>query len=508
MNKGDGNNKMDSIYCPICMDVSELNSKGVQGLPKNTYVEQLQELRRFPPSSSSSPQLECDLCVGSTVAVKKCKKCNFNLCDFCIQAHQKQRKTSSHSLVSVLELHHQQLSGSCDREEDNPGVSSRKVVHCSVHARQELVLYCENCKVPVCEECASSRDHKDHRLLLMDDANRQYSEALLNLLARAKPLASSLSESVKNIDFVASNIQERSQIVSEEIIESISCHVRALQEHKRSLLMQLDAIKRKKEETLKAQVTCLNEVLEELNLNYSVVSKSLMDGNPLVAFSSGTPAASKLEELLNTNQDTSPKEDDYIQYHSDIPAREINQFPMFGTLDSRGPSAANTTADGEGLYKAREGKTSQFKVTVYDRYKQPREFGGDKIEANMTSGDDETVYMSIKDCEDGSYIISYTPDYVGEHCLSVLVEGKNIRGGPFVVDVSPRLSHHRGIFHCCTFCSSDGKKHIRCGCGGTMPGGYSGCGHGHHGHPGRRHWSCCGSTEEKSECQCKTKINS
>ncbi|XP_068969035.1 uncharacterized protein [Bombus flavifrons] len=52
---------------------------------------------------------------------------------------------------------------------------------------------------------------------------------------------------------------------------------------------------------------------------------------------------------------------------------------------------------------------------------------------------------------------------------------------------------HTGIYHCCTFCSSGGKKEATCGCGGIIPGGYKGCGHGHIGHPGVYHWSCCGS---------------
>ncbi|XP_014227281.1 tripartite motif-containing protein 45-like [Trichogramma pretiosum] len=59
---------------------------------------------------------------------------------------------------------------------------------------------------------------------------------------------------------------------------------------------------------------------------------------------------------------------------------------------------------------------------------------------------------------------------------------------------------HSGIFHCCTFCSSGGKKDVACACGGTMPGGYRGCGHGHSGHPGERHWSCCGSTTRDGTC--------
>ncbi|XP_076626566.1 uncharacterized protein LOC143344413 [Colletes latitarsis] len=59
---------------------------------------------------------------------------------------------------------------------------------------------------------------------------------------------------------------------------------------------------------------------------------------------------------------------------------------------------------------------------------------------------------------------------------------------------------HTGIYHCCTFCSSGGKKEAVCGCGGTMPGGYRGCGHGHNEHPGVSHWSCCGSILRHGRC--------
>ncbi|KAK2585308.1 hypothetical protein KPH14_009992 [Odynerus spinipes] len=59
---------------------------------------------------------------------------------------------------------------------------------------------------------------------------------------------------------------------------------------------------------------------------------------------------------------------------------------------------------------------------------------------------------------------------------------------------------HSGIYHCCTFCSSGGKKDVVCACGGKMPGGYQGCGHGHVGHPGSNHWSCCGSFLRDGYC--------
>ena len=488
---------MDSVYCPICMESSELTSKGVQGLPKNTYVKHLQQLQRSP-----SPELNCDLCVGNEVAVGRCEKCDCNLCEFCVHAHQKQRKTSHHQLVNLDQNDSSSIDGAvgsmlCRASSSTRGRS--RILFCKVHIKEKLDLYCKTCGISVCAKCILTA-HTGHTFLPMDEVNMQYTEILQGLLARAKPFASSVEESMKKIDFVLSSIQERSQLISEEIIEFVSFHVRALQEHKQSLLQQLHAIKHQKEDTLKTQVANLTEILDQLNLNCTMASKALQDGTPFVAFNSGSPVASKLEEILSSKQEASPKEDDYIQFRRGIKSHEINGFRMFGVLDPRGPSAANSVASGEGLYEAQEAKLAQFKVEVNDRYKQRREKGGDKVEAILKDVRNNTVCVSMKDGRDGSYVVSYTPESKGEHQLSVLVESNHIRGSPFMVNVRPKPKQHGGVFHCCTFCSSKGKKHIRCGCGGTMPGGYSGCGHGHPGHPGHWHWSCCGNIVKKSDC--------
>ncbi len=531
------------------MDTSELPSKGVWGLPKNSYIEHLQVLQHSsqPPSPSSSstfsfstapPPVTCDLCVSRDVAIGYCEKCDCNLCEFCMQAHQKQRKTSLHLLLDLEQGHEgghsssQELGCHVGEARATGRASSRRekkrTLYCEVHS-ERVELYCKDCSVPVCDQCASQSPggtHITHSIHSLEEANAQYLEVLQELLSRAKPLTRSLTDSIGNTELIVTGIQERSEVVSEEIIEFISSHVTALQEHKRSLLLQLDAIKKQKESTLSVQTAQLKETLTQLNSICELVSRAMGDGTPSVAFNSKTPAASKLEELLASNSSSPPpppKEDDYIRFIPHIRASEERSgFSMFGVLDARGPSAANTTAEGEGLYSARVGKTAQFKVIVHDRHKQLREMGGDRVEVAMMTGDcgakvnggedgEEVVHMFIDDNKNGSYVISYTPECEGEYKLSVLVEGKNIRGSPFAVMVGGRGSggrglrmrkgQHQGTFHCCSFCSSNGRKHgSRCGCGGTMPGGYSGCGHGHPGHPGQRHWSCCGSTVESSDC--------
>lgn len=503
LQKGKRKGKPDSVYCPICTETTELTSKGIQGLPKNMYMEHLVDLQ----SSAFKTKVNCDLCVGSEVATNRCKDCECNLCEFCTQAHRKQRKTSYHSLMSVEEENGSSSSDvglagsgrSSNCASRKASSTSRMVLTCKEHAKEILDFYCEDCEVLICHKCISE-SHAHHRRSSLQEANEQYSELLHGLLSKAHPLAGSISEAIKNISFVSISIQERSKTISVEIIEFVSSQMKALQEHKRLLLLQLEAVKNQKVSTLDLQLEELKKALRELEANSEEAQKVLDQGIPSLAFGAGNVTATRLEELIVGKYELSPTEDDYIEFHSHLQMQETNGLPIYGVLDSKGPSAAQTIAEGEGLYEARLGKSAKFNVVVCDRYKQQREVGGDRVEASMVGKKGEIVYMFIKDCEDGVYEISYIPGSTGEHKLSILVDEKHIKGSPFVVRVYPKRSKHNGIFHCCTYCSSGGKKHIRCGCGSAMPGGYSGCGHGHPGHPGCRHWSCCGNNAEISEC--------
>lgn len=97
----------------------------------------------------------------------------------------------------------------------------------------------------------------------------------------------------------------------------------------------------------------------------------------------------------------------------------------------------------------------------------------------------KTLAVNVSDKRDGTYIISFIPDTAGLIQVSIMVNGKPIKNSPFTVRAR-NLKPHSGIFHCCSFCSSNGKK--VCACNGVME--IDGvrkegvCGHGHDFWPG------------------------
>ena len=478
-----------SVYCPKCFDTSELPTIGVDGLPRNMYVQNLQTIQ-----AGVTQDPTCDLCTEDVPALSYCESCCCFMCDFCGQAHRGQRMTLNHNLIPAdsANLPPLPLTQPITATPHSPKF-------CSVHAEQELTLFCETCETPVCGECKST-EHSDHAFLPLEDASLQYTEILQGLVNKTRPLVTELNESMKNIEFLLSNVQERAEVVADEICDSIDTQMRALHEHKRFLLGRLHAMKTKKENTLEQQLEEVKKIVDEVAVGCSEANKALRHGQAPEMFTVHAPLVSRLEQLVNSKHSYAPQEDDYIKFSPNQPAGQIRGYGMYGVLYDRGPSPAHCVLSGEGMFVAKQRKAASFLVTVLDRFDERRTVGGDRVEANVQNSDGSFVKTSVVDREDGDYQISYTPETVGEHRISVLVENKHVRGSPFSITVQPKGKKHRGIFHCCTFCSSEGKKHVRCGCGGTMPGGYSGCGHGHPGHPGSYHWSCCGATAEKSDC--------
>ncbi len=488
----------EAVICPVCSGAPiDPPSSVAHSQLKSTQADNNQLLH-----GGLSPPPRCDLCTDGELAVSHCEVCACYLCDFCEQSHRRQRRTSDHPLALVDNLPYvfpvngeaASPYGSLQRDQND-----EQPLVCKTHKDKLINLFCENCHVPICQECTT--EHHDHDLLSLQEMDAQYSQLLQGLVSQTKPVISSLNESMVSIELLLSRVQERAEAVAKDICDYTDARVKALHEHKRSLISQLESIKQHKENTLELQLEEMKKVLDEVNVSCGMATAALRDeATPASIFSMKLPLAAHLEELVSRKHEYVPDEDDYIKFCPSLPAGQCREYDMFGILDARGPSAAHSIVEGEGLFEARQRKMASFTVIIRDRYGQRRLSGGDRVVARMQSRTGTIVNAQVTDNGDGTYLVSYTPELVGEHRLSVLVDRKHVRSSPFVVNVRPRHKKHRGIFHCCTFCSSGGKKHVRCGCGGMMPGGYSGCGHGHAGHPGSWHWSCCGHTMEQSDC--------
>uniref|UniRef100_A0A8C5I6S2 RING-type E3 ubiquitin transferase n=1 Tax=Gouania willdenowi TaxID=441366 RepID=A0A8C5I6S2_GOUWI len=394
--------------------------------------------------------------------------CCVHLCEFCCQAHRRQKRTSSHSVQTLAEL---KVEGRLCRS-----------VLCPLHPGQELRLFCPPCDRPVCVECSASL-HRDHRCCPTGDVIHRHGDHIRQMVSvHLRPRLEQLEESLLKVEASQDALQARVEAAANEVRAFARSYATAVETHCVSLLHRLDELRVQHSNQLQLQGAQLRQTHSDVQHSVDFAERLLNRGSDAEILSAKGVTLTRLTK----------------------PAGEVDGFPLVGVINAKMVDVNRCTLEGEGTNGERGvvGEKGSFTLECRDSVGDRIIRGGENVQVSIVNKDKKscTVEATVTDNEDGSYSVSYTPEEPGIYSVWVCVRAQHVKGSPFILSVKKKLRRHLGNFHCCSFCSSAGNKEARCGCAGTMPGGFKGCGHGHKGHPGKPHWSCCGSTTERSEC--------
>ncbi|XP_052420660.1 tripartite motif-containing protein 45 isoform X1 [Carassius gibelio] len=481
-------NSGSTILCPECDSEVDLPPSGVDGLTTDHLA--LDEV--FAETLLVDCKVLCDLCSDSD-AGKRCEVCCVNLCDFCSQAHRRQKRTSSHSIQSLQELKSQ-------------GRLTRPVL-CSLHPGQELRLFCEPCDLTVCLECAATF-HRDHHCSSAHEVISHHGDRIRDLVVRSlRPRLGRLEESLRRVDTSQEALQARADTLASEVRAFARSYASAVEAHCCSLLRSLEDLRLQRRNQLHLQKAQLQQALSDIRGGVDFAERLLTCGSDAEILSAKGVTVRRLMNLVESGFDphpttVAPDNASSICFLPQESAGEVKGFPVVGVIHAKTVDPSKCTIQGEGVERGREGQRGEFTLVCRDSSGEQMGRGGGPVLVSIVHKERKgcSVEAAVVDKGDGSYVVSYTPSEAGLYSLWVCVKAQHVQGSPFVLNVKKKFRRHHGIFHCCSFCSSGGAKEARCGCTGTMPGGFQGCGHGHKGHPGKPHWSCCGSVVEASEC--------
>uniref|UniRef100_A0A672H3J2 RING-type E3 ubiquitin transferase n=1 Tax=Salarias fasciatus TaxID=181472 RepID=A0A672H3J2_SALFA len=449
-----------TVLCPDCDSEVDLPRAGPAGLTTDHLA--LDEV--FLETLVTDGPLGCDLC-GEPGAEGRCEECCVNLCEFCCQAHRRQRRTASHSVQGLEEL--------------KAGGRLCRPVLCSVHPGQELRLFCQPCDLPVCPECAATL-HRDHRCCPAHDVIDRHGDRIRELVsAHLRPRLERLEENLRKVDISQDALQARVDSAASEVRAFARGYACAVEAHCLTLLRRLEDIRAQRR--------------TQLHLQRAQLQQALLDVRGAVEFAERLLSCGSDAEILSAKGVTLRR----------LPAGEVQGYPVVGVIRCQAVDVSRCSVEGEGQSCcATVGQRGHFTLVCRDSAGQQVARGGEHVLVSVVHKEKRscTVEATVSDRGDGSYSVTFTPEEAGPHSVWVCVRAQHVKGSPFSLTVQRKFRRHGGTFHCCSFCSSGGDREARCGCPGTMPGGFKGCGHAHQGHPGKPHWSCCGSTVESSEC--------
>ncbi|ENN77306.1 hypothetical protein YQE_06132, partial [Dendroctonus ponderosae] len=476
-----------AMCCPTCGNLGEIPNGGVRHLTPNYSIQHQMVLATL---NSKSTHLLCDLCVTDVAATSRCMDCAISFCTECEQLHLRQKSSAIHSVLSL----------EAAREK---GITKiRKQVMCMVHPELELALFCSTCYQVICTECALLT-HRAHMCESVSKVAKSHIVSLRMAANKAKALVEKSAMDTSVLSTTSKRIEADCAKIQCEVERFIEDYIRSIEEHKSNLLEQIRQLREEKmqqvvEEKLKLQ----KKIRDARDIAY-FLDDLLSDGSDVEVLSFIKPIIEKIEGCDNLEPSPELKYSDSIQFLPEESVKDTKSSRnIYGVLTTQNISAEHCRINTKDLENLRVGKKVNVRLETKDSKEHPLERGGETVTAEIRhreAGVSRSLIVNVDDNRDGTYGVSFIPDVAAKLALIIKVNGEHIQGSPFPITVRSLKPHH-GTFHCCSFCSSAGSKEATCGCEGKMPGGYKGCGHGHEGHPGRRHWSCCGNVVEHSEC--------
>ncbi|KAH8325533.1 hypothetical protein KR067_001082 [Drosophila pandora] len=494
-----------SIRCQICNYPTDLPLGGVRQLPQNYLLVRRIEALRFQANEDVISRFWCSLCTEEISATYHCISCTLNLCTLCKEAHERQRTTANHRLRSILELRRARKQ---KQQQLGLGDSSKLVLRCGIHTNFELKAFCTHCRQLACTDCLVLL-HKGHRHETITRAIGHQGKLLREATDQTRPLCQYAEHSIERLNEIARGINARCDDIQHQVEQYLKSYFDALEVHRKTLLQQISRARESKVEVIIKQQLDL-EKRTQMAMDAMRFSQELLEiGADVEILSFVGILLSRLEYCQQFKPPVDPKISDSLHFLSKIRApatKDQRDIPLYGIITMQVVEPGLCTLEWEGFSQLRLHKKADLLLHSRDSDGVSLCHGGLEINCMIKYKDCASKFLPVEvsDNRDGTYNIHFTPDAQGAIILTITINDRPIRGSPFTFQAR-QVRPHTGIYHCCSFCSGKGNRTVKCSCEGRMP-GYSGCGHGHTGHPGRRHWSCCGNVLENSECNVANKL--
>lgn len=416
-------------------------------------------------------------------ATSICITCSFKMCSSCKETHK--RHTSHHEIKKLVSEKKGRKSNEKSPERGDG------TVKCLIHLSNDLKLFCTTCCQMICSEC-TILIHRGHKMTSVTKASKIYLEMLRETKDNIKPLATYAMHSIAKLNDVSKKLNQKCDVVEHEVETFLMEYFQALKVHERTLLNQISRCRETKMDMIQSQQLDLERRSNEAKAAMTFTEMLLKEGTQVECLMFVSMLLKRFDACRSSERSIDVKINDTLQFLPEVKApsnQAQHNIPLFGIITTQIAVARNCTLESlEGLMNLRVHKKTELILQTRDDQERDMCHGCANVEVSVFYRDVtfKTLPTHVSDKRDGTYIISFIPDTAGLIQISIMVNEKPIRNSPFTVRAR-NLKPHSGIFHCCSFCSSNGKK--VCACNGVME--IDGvrkegvCGHGHDFWPGK-----------------------
>ena len=309
------------------------------------------------------------------------------------------------------------------------------------HESELLNLFCEQCKVCICDKCGQTR-HSHHTKVDIEQAAK---ECKVNI----GQVAEEMKKEVAAFQLRVESSKERTRKSREEIVaarnkalSSLEELMRVLKECETTTMSKLDIIEQTELRGNAIQLEHFQTSIDQLQKSVEYCEAILQRNKAIEILQVHHTLVERCRALLNVEKLNMNK-----PLHTTLHARyeinedlvEILRCAVPGRLVVSNTDHLQSVAEGKGLKEADVESEAEFLITTKDSNQKQCYDEDDQIIVKVETPSGEKLNNEITLRKDGEYRVTYTPDCVGTHGVVIEVNGQPLTGSPWSLHVSP---HH------------------------------------------------------------------
>lgn len=316
--------------------------------------------------------------------------------------------------------------------------SNRAVRFCSVHAREEVKLFCGTCNEVVCYKCAlKGGNHQNHDYEEINQAFEKYKKDITPSLEPMAKQVATIRKALAYLETHRGEVSEQRASIEYDIHNSFSQLQEALNIRKIELLITLHRITHGKLCSIVAQRDQMETTLAQLLGCLRFVRGSLQSSSKVDVLMTKENTASKVQEL------TTPLSPDFLKPCTDVDMMFLASDEMVSRCQKHGlvlasgaPDPSKCHVTGKGVEVAVVGERATVTLQAVNFKDRACEELVKSFECVAVSEITHAkTSCSVERTGLSRYEISYRPTIKGRHHLHIKVEWQHIRGSPFSVPV-------------------------------------------------------------------------
>jgi len=247
------------VACPLCRKESTIPEKGLEGLPRNFWVEKMLHIRELTRIEAKSAP--CSMCMYRATseaakidsATTYCLQCQEAFCETCANGHRKQKSSRDHKLLQIG-----------DKAKPEDLYAQYPPANCDKHVDKALEIYCHDCRLVICMMCYI-KDHHSHKC---SDVNELVDEFRQQMTTDVSGVANDVDKCQQKLQKLTTEKKKFHEQVSkskEEIREKMKQLKQMIDRHEELLLTELKSINAKRTKEIEAayeEVECQLAVRE------------------------------------------------------------------------------------------------------------------------------------------------------------------------------------------------------------------------------------------------------